>query len=149
MSEINFYHLQHSRLEDALPKILEKVIAGNHKALVCAEDKERIEHLNTHLWTYHPQAFLPHGLASERNAEKHPILLSTENTNKNKANIGIFLEGKEIEDPGTFSKCLDMFDGLDEEAVIAARKRWKAYKEKGHTLCYWQQSETGKWERKA
>jgi DNA polymerase-3 subunit chi len=40
-----------------------------------------------------------------------------------------------------------MFDGNDEAALAAARARWKAAKEAGHTLTYWQQTEKG-WEKR-
>ena len=42
-----------------------------------------------------------------------------------------------------------MFDGHDDEAVSAARQRWKAHKDSGHALTYWQQTERGGWEKKA
>ena len=41
-----------------------------------------------------------------------------------------------------------MFDGNDADAVEAARERWRRAKAAGHTLTYWQQTETG-WEKKA
>ena len=40
------------------------------------------------------------------------------------------------------------FDGGDDNAVAAARRRWAAAKAAGHTLAYWQQGERG-WEKKA
>jgi DNA polymerase-3 subunit chi len=33
-------------------------------------------------------------------------------------------------------------------AVEAARARWKDYKNAGHALTYWQQSDAGRWEQK-
>jgi len=41
-----------------------------------------------------------------------------------------------------------LFDGRDEDAVTSARARWKALKDEGHDLTYWQQGERG-WEKKA
>ena len=35
------------------------------------------------------------------------------------------------------------------EQVAAARERWRDYKAAGHPLTYWQQGETGGWEKKA
>jgi DNA polymerase III subunit chi len=40
----------------------------------------------------------------------------------------------------------DLFDGNDEAKVVAARERWRAAKETGHTLTYWKQGPRG-WER--
>ena len=47
-----------------------------------------------------------------------------------------------------FRRVCDMFDGNDEEAVAAARRRWRDAKTAGHSLTYWQQTEKG-WEKRA
>jgi DNA polymerase-3 subunit chi len=44
--------------------------------------------------------------------------------------------------------CCEIFDGRDEDAVTAARSRWKSYKDAGHTLAYYQQNDMGRWEQK-
>ena len=65
MTEVAFYHLQQSPLEAALPKLLEKTLAAGHRAVVMAAAVERVEALNTLLWTYHPDSWLPHGSARD------------------------------------------------------------------------------------
>ena len=40
MTDIGFYHLTATPLEKALPKLLEKVLSSNMKALVLVDDKE-------------------------------------------------------------------------------------------------------------
>jgi DNA polymerase-3 subunit chi len=42
-----------------------------------------------------------------------------------------------------------IFDGNDPDAVDRAREAWKAAKDAGHDATYWQQSDSGRWERKA
>ena len=42
-----------------------------------------------------------------------------------------------------------MFDGRDEDALAEARAKWKAARAAGHAVTYWQQTDTGKWEKKA
>jgi DNA polymerase-3 subunit chi len=44
---------------------------------------------------------------------------------------------------------VELFDGNDERAVASGRERWRAYKEAGHKLTYWQQNAAGRWEMKA
>ena len=34
------------------------------------------------------------------------------------------------------------------EEIATGRANWKQWKDAGHTLTYWQQSEQGKWEQK-
>jgi DNA polymerase-3 subunit chi len=48
-----------------------------------------------------------------------------------------------------YEKFLDMFDGTDAAQLEAARKRWSAYKEAGHSLVYWKQNAKGGWEEGA
>jgi DNA polymerase-3 subunit chi len=42
---------------------------------------------------------------------------------------------------------LEIFDGNSDDAVAAARTRWKAHKDAGHELTYWKQDEGGRWEK--
>ena len=42
-----------------------------------------------------------------------------------------------------------MFDGYDTVQLDHARGQWKRLKGEGHTLTYWQQSEEGRWVKKA
>jgi len=39
--------------------------------------------------------------------------------------------------------CSRLCDGKDAAAVAAARRRWKAVKDAGHSLTYWQQGSRG------
>ena len=45
------------------------------------------------------------------------------------------------------SKLLYMFDGNIPQQLEFARKKWKLYQGKGHTLTYWQQNISGGWEK--
>ena len=73
MSRVDFYHLQNKRLEDVLPKLLEKVYAINKRAVVRIGNSERVDFLNSLLWTYEEQSFLPHGSKKDGMSEMQPI----------------------------------------------------------------------------
>ena len=149
MTEVAFYQLRATRLENALPRILEKALAGGHRALVIGATEERMETLNAALWTFDPASFLPHGTRRDGHSEKQPVLLSTEPDNLNGADILVLLDGVEAEGVSDYDRCLDIFDGNDTEALDAARARWQARKSAGDTVTYWEQSEGGKWEKRA
>jgi DNA polymerase III, chi subunit len=148
MTEISFYHFTQGSFEKTLAKLLEKVYASNTHAVLLVETPEQQEELNTFLWTYNRDDFLPHGTAQEGFAELQPIWLTTQLENPNQASILVSLTKHPLENVGTFKRCLDFFNGHDDDAVTQARIRWKNYKNAGHNLTYWQQSETGKWEKK-
>lgn len=148
MTEIGFYHLVATPLEKALPKLLEKVLGSGARAVVMAASPERVEALNGLLWTYAPNGFLPHGSAKDGKAERQPIWLTAADENPNGASILVLTDGATAASLPSYARCLDVFDGADETAVADARQRWKTYKDAGHTLTYWQQTESGGWERK-
>lgn len=149
MTEIAFYHLQRSPLEAALPKLLEKTLEAGKRAIVLARSDERIEALNAHLWSQNPNGWLPHGSAADGFAEDQPIWMAVSDDNLNGAQFLFLTDGATSRRVGEFERCFELFDGNDETAVAAARERWRAYKEAGHKLTYWQQNERGRWEEKA
>ena len=148
MTEIGFYHLTRLSLEQALPRLLERAMSAGHRAVVLAGSAERAEALNALLWTYAERAWLPHGGARDGFAEDQPIWLSAREENPNGADLLFMLDGVEPSFIGGFARAFDLFDGADEEAVAAARRRWAAWKAAGHTLAYWRQIEGG-WEKQA
>ncbi len=148
MTEIGFYHLTSSRLERALPKLLEKVLASGARAVVRSGSEERVGFLNAALWTYDAASFLPHGSGREGDAADQPLWLTATEENPNAAGVLVLTDGVEAGDIADFDRCLEMFDGNDATAVEAARGRWRAYTEAGHALTYWQQTEQGGWEKK-
>lgn len=147
MAEIGFYHLLATPLERALPRLLERARQGGYRILVRAASAERVEHLNALLWTYDEASFLAHGAARDGNAASQPIWLSDRAENPNGATMLVLVDGVEADDIDAFARCADLFDGNDEDAVVAARERWRRAKAGGHTLTYWQQTERG-WEQK-
>ena len=147
MAEISFYHLRSTPLERALPGILERALAAGHRVVVLAGSDERVAHLNDLLWTYDDAAFLPHGSARDGEAERQPIWLTTTDENPNRASMLVLLDGASSARLGEYARACDFFDGNDEAAVAAARGRWKAAKEAGHALVYWEQVD-GKWQKR-
>ncbi len=149
MTDIAFYHLQRSPLEQVLPRLLEKTLATGKRAVVLAGSKDRVEALAMVLWTYHPDSWLPHGTAKDGEADRQPVWLSHHDENPNGATFLFLTDGMDSENTTGFERCFDLFDGNDVDALAAARERWKARKEEGHAVTYWQQIERGGWEQKA
>ena len=147
MTDIAFYHLQKLPLERALPKLLEKTLEAGKSALVVAGSTDRVEALNALLWTYDPNAWLPHGSARDGNAEDQPIWITDGDDNPNGATF-LFLTDGCTGPVADFERCFDMFDGNDASSVAAARERWKTCKAGDHTLAYWQQTDGGGWAKK-
>jgi DNA polymerase-3 subunit chi len=148
MTEIRFYHLNTRSLDQALPEIVQKALSIGHKIIIRAADDKEVERLSDILWTFRADSFIPHGSKKDGHPEHQPVWLCADNDNANAANVLIVTGGNHIDTPQDYSLLCDMFDGRNEDMVIAARKRFKAYKDSGHTLTYWQQTDKG-WEQKA
>lgn len=149
MTRIGFYHLQRWPLEKALPALLEKVVAAGMKAVVAAGSEERVQWLDQLLWTYDPASWLPHGSARDGDPELQPIWLTARDENPNGAQVLVIIDGAAPDRLDGYERVLDLFDGNDDEAVAAARRRWTAWKDAGHALVYYQQTERGGWDEKA
>jgi len=149
MTEVLFYHMTESTLEQALPGLLEKSLERGWKVVVQAGTPERIEALDAHLWTYRDETFLAHGATRDDTQDQQPVWLTTENDNPNNANIRFLVDGAEPDDLSGYERAVYMFDGHDNDAVEQARKRWKIETAAGYELTYWQQKPNGGWEKKA
>lgn len=149
MTDVRFYHLQRRSLEQVLPKLLEKTLERGWRAVVLAGSAERVDALNQHLWTYDPASFLPHGARRDGFADQQPVWLSADDETPNGATVLFQIDGAVSDRIDRYDLVCDLFDGNDEEAVMAARERWKACKAAGHALTYWQETERGAWEKRA
>ena len=148
-TEVNFYHLTKSSLEDALPRLLAKTLQAGERAVVMLGSPERVDALNMHLWTYSEDSFLPHGSARDGEADRQPVWLTHLDENPNNAAFLFVADRARSDRLADYKRCFELFDGRDDTAVVDSRERWRAYKTAGHTLAYWQQTATGGWEKKA
>ena len=149
MTEIGFYHLTRTRLDQALPKLLGRVLAQQGRALVLCADDERLGALDAALWTATDPDWLPHGTKASGNAAAQPIWLTTEDAPApNAARFLFTIDGAASAHIEAYDRVFDLFDGADEQAVAAARERWRLAKAAGHALTYWKQGPRG-WEKAA
>jgi DNA polymerase III subunit chi len=150
MTELLFYHLQRQPLEHVLPKLLERSIARGWRVVVQAPSEERLDALDSHLWTFRDESFLPHGTWREAEAAEQPILLTVHDNNPNGATVRFLIDGAPVPaDAHAYERIVLLFDGEDPEAVAAARARWSAGKAEGFAVTYWQTDQEGRWQRMA
>ncbi len=148
MAEIGFYHLTRSPLEQALPRLLGRVLAIPARAVVLCSARARLDALDEALWTCAEPDWLPHGHVANEDAPHQPIWLALEDeTPPNGARHLFLTDGATSARLAEYERVFDLFDGNDEACVAAARGRWRAAKAEGHALAYWQQTPSG-WERR-
>lgn len=139
---VDFYHLTSLPLERVLPQIAEKVLAAGEKLLIVA-DEAQLPQLDTQLWSYSRDAFLPHGRSDGPVPEAQPILLSTSVKPLNGATNIALADGQWRDEALDFARIFYFFDG---NRVADARSSWRALKLNADVECrYWKQDERGKW----
>lgn len=149
MTEVLFYHLERQPLERVLPQLLEKSLERGWRAVVQAGSPERVEFLDSALWTYRDDSFLPHAAARDGNQAEQPVFLTDSSDNPNSAAIRFLVDGAIAEELDGYDRVVFIFDGRDEDAVAGARQQWKAASAAGHQVTYWQQDEANRWVKKA
>lgn len=148
-AEVLFYHLEHQPLERVLPSLVEKTLERGWRAVIQAGSDERLQALDVALWTYSEESFLPHGTAKTGHAADQPVFLTTGHETPNGAGVRFLVDGAEAAGFEGAERLVYMFDGHDSDAVASARAQWKAAKAAGCAVTYWQQTQSGRWEKKA
>jgi DNA polymerase-3 subunit chi len=150
MTETLFYHLERRSLEDILPGLVEKSLARGWRCGIRTDSSERSDALDTLLWTYDDQSFLPHAQQGDGEPADQPVLISVEEGNPNSANIVFYVGGAMPSDWSGLSdlaRVVLLFDGRDGDALAGARAAWKEAKAAGHDVTYWKETPSGKFEK--
>ena len=152
-AEIWFYHLERTSVEDTLPPLLEKCGERGWRAIVRCAIPANLDAIDTHLWTYRANAWLPHGKSTGDEVEdaRHPILLvhppETDSDLVLTTSALFLLDGADWAGVTGIARIFVIFDGRDDDAVARARTDWRRAKDAGLAPAYWRQSEDGKWAR--
>ncbi len=150
MTETLFYHLERRSLEDVLPGLVEKSLQRGWRAAIKTDLSERSDALDTLLWTYDDQCFLPHAQLGDGEAADQPVLITVEDGNPNLAQIFFYVGGALPADWSGLSglaRVVLLFDGRDAQALAGARAAWKDARAAGHDVTYWKETPNGKFEK--
>lgn len=148
MTDIRFYHMVQKKLEAALPEIVAKAHSRGHRVLVKTASPARAAAIDTLLWSFDAESFIPHSATPGDHAAAQPVFITDGDDNPNKAGVLILTDGATMADVSGFEMCCELFDEADRSGVEAARERWKAYKAQGHAMSYFQQDDDGRWVQK-
>ena len=143
MAEIGFYHLTRTDFYAALPALLGRTLGVGERALVVCAGAAQLQKLDAALWSCATPDWLPHGSETTPHPEWQPIFLTLDGAQNPAGAKFLFRLGGAAAALADFTRVFDLFDGNDEEEVLAARARWREGKAAGHGLTYWKQEETG------
>ena len=93
MPEVRFYHLSATPLEANLPPMLEMALERGWRVVVRCGSEAGMAMLDTALWTWRDDAFLPHGTAAAGHAAEQPVYLTLGEENPNGATVLMLVDG--------------------------------------------------------
>ncbi len=133
----DFYYLTRTPLDRALPAIAERVLASGARLLILADDALLLDRLDTHLWAYRAESFLPHGREGDQ-----PVLLALPDAQiSGYTNIAL-VDGIWRDVPAGTERVFYFFDA---DRLDNARSAWRAVADQPVERRYWKQDEAGRW----
>src|SRR5215210_3753115 len=120
--QVDFYQLAGTPPEQVIASLAEKVLGGDGRLLVVAEDEAFLARLDRMLWDQGATAFLPHGLAGGGDDARQPILLSSTPDAPNLARNMLIADGQWREAALSYDRAFYLFDNA---ALEGARLAWK------------------------
>ena len=144
--QVDFYQLAGTPPEQVIASIAEKVLSGDGRLLVIADDEGFLSRLDRMLWDQGPRSFLPHALAGGADDTRQPILLSTSPDAPNLARNLLIADGIWRDFALSYERAFFLFDS---PTLEDARLAWKLLAgREGVERRYWAR-EGAKWVKKA
>ncbi|MGO3858796.1 DNA polymerase III subunit chi [Neisseriaceae bacterium CLB008] len=139
MRKVTFYTHVNNRLSFVF-KLVKTVYDKGEPLLVWLPDDALLQQLDHQLWSLVPESFLPHELVSaleeDAGGELAPILLGAEMALPNRADfpqVILNLSEAYVHEVPHYQRVLEIV-GPDEDDLVAARDRFRAYREAGFTI---------------
>ena len=148
MSEVFFYHLTQTRLEVALPKILERAVSSDWLVELRIGMEADVESISDAIWKGPDESFLPHCLEDNDKLHDYPIVLSKSPLSEVRDCLIVInqaaLKGNEV---GKFKRVCLLFDSKSEFELTNAREVWRKLSAARLKTSYWAE-DNGKWSKK-
>jgi DNA polymerase-3 subunit chi len=144
--QVDFYQLGGAAPEQVIASIAEKVLAGEGRLLIVADEEPFLARLDRMLWDLGPTSFLPHALAGGSEDARQPILLSTSPDAPNSARNMLIADGQWRDAALSYERSFYLFDT---STLEGARLAWKLLAGRdGVERRYWAQAD-GRWKQQA
>jgi len=144
--QVDFYQLAGTPVEQVIASLAEKVISGDDRLLIIADDEAYLTRLDRMLWDQGSASFLPHGVAGGVDDARQPVLLSTSPDAPNLARNLLIADGVWRDSALAYDRSFYLF-GAD--SLEGARLAWKLLAgREGVERRYWAQVD-GRWKQQA
>jgi DNA polymerase-3 subunit chi len=138
MSRADFYLIDKPRFREQplllVCELVRKAVDADLPVLILARDVQQAEALDDLLWSFDPDAFLPHQIFDAEMTdedEEIPVLIATPEMAPPPRSLVINL--RDACASGPFDRVLEVVPA-DPDMRAPLRTRWKEYKARGYTL---------------
>ena len=129
MTRVDFFFNVENKSKK-LAELAEKITAKGHQLYIYAPEKQIAQALDDYLWAFTASSFLPHAMDT---IEPSAILIESEAKNLLHDDVMVNFA---LEVPTFFSRFLRVIEivSTDEADKVAARKRFKLYRDQGYDI---------------
>jgi DNA polymerase-3 subunit chi len=114
-------------------RLLEKAYQNQLQVFVCCKTKEDAEYLDSLLWTYQAESFLPHALVWDKLAQRAPIEIGIEYPLNTDSELILNLTHHLPTFSERLQRIMEIVPADDAEKFIS-REHYRAYREKNCEL---------------
>jgi DNA polymerase III subunit chi len=132
MTRVDFHFNADNRLQHCC-RLIRKIYRAGQKVVVFDDDAAQLARLNQTLWTFSPLDFIPHVMASAKDASQTPVLLASEPVEFPHHDVLVNLSTSPPEFFSRFERLIEVV-GTDDGDREQARGRWRFYKERGYPI---------------
>ena len=114
-------------------RLVQRALRGGHRILVTCADGQQQAQLDSLLWQFEPDSFVPHG--NELNDSHTPVILTAGDDCGEHHDVLINLQSPA---PAFFSRFERLFEVICQDPAVLAstRENWAYYKSRGYPLDY-------------
>ena len=98
-----------------------------------ASNKEEVKIIDSQLWTFRQESFIPHTLLGHPEQEKTPVIIGWD-TNQIETAEALINVSQDIPRASKSTSKIHEIVGNDENKKNKAREKWKAYKANGSII---------------
>ncbi len=139
---VDFYQLSRDPAPQVAALLAGKALGAGARVLIVADDQALLEESSRALWEASPQSFLANAMAGGDHDARQPILLSSQLSPTNKAEMLILADGM-WRDPGdAFARVMLLFDA---STIDNARATWRELGENDAITRHFWKQEGGRW----
>lgn len=134
MTQVDFYLLPEGEPQARLHfacRLAETIWKKGHQLYIHVPDQATAEQLDEQLWSFKPEAFIPHGLIGQQ--PPSPVEIGWQAEPGNHHDVLLNLDLKVPEHFSRFRRVAELID--DSEAVREPKRSdWKFYRERGYPI---------------